>query len=260
MIQHWPDGVDVLFNPAHNTLPEGVMEAGIKYACWSIKERTGIDIRYAGQTTELRVSGKITVMTALPKDYPEYGLPYQLYVHGFASRSYWPDKPYDSSVVGIFQHWLGIGKLSRRNQCTIGHELLHSCGAAHLTHERAIMRAPYSGLDPECYGLVCADFGPLVREGGNQSFVELTMEYDLCIPRIQGKTADLEYVGDGTTHRWRMRRLSDAGEGIESAATVADLRNPDIVMTDVRSPTIRLTRVELKYEPETETWLLVYAE
>lgn len=266
MIQHWPNGVDVLFNPADNSLPAGEMEAAIKYACWSIRERTGIDLRYAGidarkveKLEDLRISGKIVFMIALQKDYPEFYVEFDIYNHGFTSKAQWPDQPYDSAVIGIFQHWLA-SPLSRRNKCTIVHELEHACGMPHIDHERAVIRRQYTGLYPESYGLIGADF-LLIQRGGNQTFVELTMEYDLTIPCLQGKVVDLEYVGDGTIHQWKLRRLSEAGQPqIESAAICEDLRQPNLVLTDVRSPTMRLARVELEYDLNKEVWTLAHAE
>lgn len=259
MTIHWPNGVDVLFNPANDRLPAGQMEETIKYACWSIRERTGIDIRYAGQTSEHRVVGKITVFMALDKDYPEYQMPYNFYNRGFASRAQWPDQPYESVVVGIYRHWHAAA-LTLRNKCTVVHELLHACGAEHIAHDSAVMRASFNEMLPGSYGLTCADFLPLAI-GGDHAYVELTMENDLFMPCVRGMIVDLQYVGDGVTHRWKLRRLSPAGEGaVESAVICEDLRKPDLVLTDVRSPTMRLTRVELEYDMTTETWTLIRAE
>lgn len=255
MITHWPNGVDVLFNPKNDRLPAGQMEETIKYACWSIRERTGIDIRYASQTSEYRVVGKITVFIALPEDYDDYGATYSFYNRGFASRAHQPNEPYESVVVGIGRHW-HVGDMNRRNKCTVVHELLHACGADHIDHESAVMRASFNEMMPGSYGLTCADFMPLQR-GGNHTFVELTMENDLFIPCVSGKIVDLEYVGDGLVHKWKLRRLSDAGQPqVESAVEPVNLQKPDLIFTDVRSPTMRLSRAELEYDLHTEVWTL----
>ena len=255
MITHWPNGVDVLFNPKNDRLPAGQMEETIKYACWSIRERTGIDIRYAGQTSDYRVVGKITEFIALPEDYDDYGATYSFYNRGFASRAGFPDQPYESVVVGIGRHW-HVGDINRRNKCTVVHDLLHACGADHIEHESAVMRSQFNEMMPGSYGLTCADFMPIDR-GGSHAHVELTMENDLFIPCIGGKIADLEYTGDGTTHKWKLRRLSDAGQPqVESAVTCADMGKPDLIFTDVRSPTMRLSHVELEYDLAKEEWTL----
>lgn len=255
MTQHWPNGVDVLFNPANDRLPAGQMEEAIKYACWSIKERTGIDTRYAGQTSERSIVGKIVMHIAMPEDYAEVGIPDYFYTKGFAMRTGWPNQPYESVRIGIGRHW-HVGEMTINNKRTVIHELLHACGLDHIVHDSAVIATRENFSYPPSYGLTCADFVPLQR-GGNQTFIELTMENDLFGPCIGGKIADLEYIGDGTIHKWKLRRLSDAGQPqVESAAEPVNLQKPDLIFTDVRSPTMRLSRAELEYDLHTEVWTL----
>ena len=74
MTLHWPTGVHVHLNPARLPCPVEDFEKSIRYACWSIKERTGIDIRYAGQSSEEWIDGAITMFVALPEDYIAAGI------------------------------------------------------------------------------------------------------------------------------------------------------------------------------------------
>jgi hypothetical protein len=119
------------------------------------------------------------------------------------------------------------------------------------------MSSPFNQMFPYCYGLMCCDYMPIQR-GGSHDHAELTMENDIIIPNIQSKTAHLGYTGDGTTHKWKIKSLRDAGPmAVESAVTCADLRKPDLIFTDIRSPIHgNLTRVELEYDLAKEEWTL----
>lgn len=256
MAVHWPNGVDVLFNPANDSLPAGQMEGAIKYACWSIRERTGIDLRYAGQTAEENLSGKIIVSIGLPEDYAEVGLLDYFWHRGFASRYLLPDGSYDSVRVVIGKHWLAT-EITMANKRTVIHEILHACGADHSSVDGAVMQSPASMMYPQAYAMMCSDFMPIHR-GGCHTFVELTADNDLLIPCVQGKTVHLTYTGDGTTHKWKILSMRDAGPfAVESSVETVNMNKPDLVLTDIRSPVHgNLTRVELEYDLSKEEWLL----
>ena len=262
MINRWPTGADVYVNPANDPTTDGFTEAATKYGCWSVQERTGIELRYKGLTTETQIDGAIILKWGTEAEFKKYGKPNQVYftTRGLAARQPRSDKTY--KWAKLFLNTLYQPKSPstiRRVARTVLHELLHGVGAEHLPGADAVMNPIINSMHPATYGLTGADFTP-VQRGGNHTFIELTREYDLFIPRLQNQTVDLEYIGDESIHRWKLRRLSPSGESCpESAAIVTDLQNPDILMTDVRGPDMRFNYVELIHDPINEWWTLAMA-
>lgn len=258
----WPTGVDVYFNPVNSPAPTGVTEDAIQYALWSWSQRTGIDIRWKGLTDQLEIEGAIIVLWGVKEDFARYditGLKY-LQMRGIAARQPSIDGTYKwAKVFFNDRYWPESGVIGRREMVTVVHELGHALGAEHLEQKDSVMSTNLASLHPYSYGLRCADFMP-IQQGGSHTFIELTREYDLVIPCVQGQFADLQYIGDGNTHKWRLRSLREAGEHqVESAVGPVDLEKPDLVLTDVRGPELKLTRVVLQYDLGCEEWALVMA-
>lgn len=259
----WPTGADVYFNPVNRPAPTGVTEDAIQYALWSWSQRTGIELRWKGLTDQLEIEGAIIVQWGVKEDFAKYditGLKY-LQMRGIAARQPRADGTY--KWVKVFfndRFWPESGVIGRREMVTVVHELGHALGAQHIEQKDSVMSTNLLSLHPYSYGLRCADFMP-IQQGGSHRHIELTREYDLIGPCIQGQFVDLQYTGNGTTHKWRLRSLREAGEHqIESAVEPINLEKPDLVFTDVRSQDIKLTRVELKYDPVNEEWILIKAE
>jgi len=263
VIVRWPTGADVYFNPVASPSPEGITEEAIKYAIWSWSARTGIDLRWKGLTDQTEIIGAIIVSWGTKDDFAAHGYTGIDYIktRGMAARQPRIDGTYKWVKVYLNPlFWPESGVIGRREMRTVVHELGHSIGAEHLEQRDSVMNKNLLTLHPATYGLTCADFMP-VQCGGNQSFVELTREYDLFIPCVMGQIADLEYIGDGTIHKWRLRSLRDAGtHQVESAVEPINMEKPDLVFTDVRSPSLSLSRVELSYNLSTEEWILQSAQ
>lgn len=260
---HWPNGANVFFNPSKSPLDTSVFLEALHYALWIIKERTGIEMRYAGETSQKVLDGGIVVRFGDWDDFKEFGYhDYMTFItiRGIAVRTGYAGQPYLRSQTLINEMYIKPDRgMDRRAMRTLVHEMLHNAGHGHLETAGAVMHKNLTSMYPATYGLTCEDY-MTVQRGGDHAFVELTRENDLWIPCVEGKAADLEYVGDGVTHKWRLRNLRDAGPlQVPSAVGPVNQDQPDLLLTDVRSPTRRFTNVQLKYSLETELWTLIHA-
>lgn len=258
MITHWPNGVGIYVNmkDAPSSLED--IERVINYLCWSIQQRTAINVYYAGITNSEKIEGAIVLRWGGLAEYQEYGLTWEQYAAGLGFAANW-GSPYTSSVI-VINASNCKNPLTRSNIRSIMHETLHCLGLGHSGSEHSIMTSNASWLSKDTYGLTCEDMINLDR-GGNHTFVELTLESDLYIPCVEGQTVQLLYCGDGDIHRWKLGKIREAGPVIiPSNIESINMSHPSLVINDVRSPDMNLTNVQLNYGLETYEWTLHYAD
>ena len=258
-MQHWPNGVKVYFNTRNSKASLERVEEVLAYVTWLVKERTGIDVSYGG-TTELELmDGAIVMMWANIDKFEEYNFTWEDYakVRGFATR--W-GSPYTKAFIGLSDVYINA-TLARSSIYTILHEVCHCLGVSHSETKDSLMAPSQSWTTPDWYGMTVEDMMALDR-GGNHSFVDLTLEYDLFIPWVEDQTAHLEYIGDKINdHRWKLRHLREAGPiSVPSNIEPVNPAHPSLVLNDVRRHDVKLTNVKLDYDLETEEWSLVYAD
>jgi hypothetical protein len=223
--------MDVYFNPGGS--PVSIVDQ-VKYACWSWQTRTGIELKYIGETSSEVIPGS-AVIQWVTDEWIEKHFPGKKYrgVHYRQSGG---------SVIKLnSKHFTGT--LSDRNIRTIVHELGHAINPAvddHLDDNHAVMYAYSSILQGGNYALSMADYLPL-NISGSLDHCELTMSRDIYIPEIDGHRAILNYTGSGDSHSWKLSHLSKCPQAAGKTANKVDGDTMALTLPDVRSPGIRVS-------------------
>lgn len=223
--------MDVYFNPKNS--PASVI-GQVKYACWSWQTRTGIELKYIGETSIEAITGAAVIQWASD---------------GWMESKY-PGKKYrgvhykqnGGSVIKLNTKYYS-GSISDRNIRTIVHELGHAINPAindHLEDDHAVMYAYSSILQGGNYALSMADYMPL-NVSGSLDHCELTMSRDIYIPEIDGHRAILNYTGAGDSHSWKLSHLSKCPQSTGNTRNKVNPETMALTLPDVRSPGIKVS-------------------
>ena len=223
--------MDVYFNPVGSAA--SIVEQ-VKYACWSWKTRTGIQLAYTEETSSEVIPGAVVIQWVTDEWMDKRSPGKKLRgVHYRQSGC---------SVIKLNSKYF-TGTLSDRNIRTIVHELGHAINPAaddHLEDSHAVMYAYSSALHGGNYALTMADYMPL-NVSGSTDHCELTMARDIYIPEIDGHRAILNYTGAGDKHTWKLSHLSPCPQATGKTANLVNSDTMDLTLPDVRSPGLRVS-------------------
>lgn len=242
----WAMGATVEYNDGDAPIET---EDLLEYAIWSWSERSGMDIRYAGDTQDRGDprSGVITVRWADQQEINQAGgnertVATTQYYHAAGSRLM------TGAIILLNRARTDLSETCWQTGAI--HELGHALGVnTHHPDTDALMHA----TQYHCrYALTHRD-SDMVLASRQSCHVELTREGDLYIPSIAGQSAYLSRVG--TQYRWELTDLRPATETCESGTVDGSL---NLDLPDVRGVDAQY-RVRLQWAGD-DQWTLYYAE
>lgn len=209
----------VWFNP--EKAPAHIGEA-IERVSWSWSERTGEDFHYAGDT-ELTVQKDSAVVRYENAEHFQ-AMVNSEFIAGYTRRwAYQDGTTYGYELVLNSDLYR---EMSVSNMRTLTHEFGHLLDLPHSKDYGAIM----SGIQFQrpLYALSMADYQGF---SGSMCHAELTREFDIYIPDIQGQRVSLIYQGGET---WKLSTLSDNAATIGCNVSEYQASSGALLIRDLR--------------------------